>query len=244
MKNTLFREFRVSSFDINSKGKARLTAIANFLQETAYQHADALGLGYRHLAADGHAWVLSRLKIQVLKYPDWDDTITVETWPRGIEKLFALRDFRLFLGDQEPVVKASTCWLMVNYNSLRPVRLDTNFISIKTRTDRALEEPASRIVLPDEMQQCNAHIVRYSDLDVVGHVNNVKFIEWCIDTLDLERLLGNGIALFEINYTNEARAGDEIEILCSDQKQNNVFIAGRHREDGRECFRSGITYFK
>jgi len=109
MNHTLKAQYSINSFDINPIGKARLTAIANFLQETAYRHATELELGYHHLERMNRAWVLSRLKISVEKYPAWDDVITVETWPHGIEKLFALRDFRITGPSGEELATASTC---------------------------------------------------------------------------------------------------------------------------------------
>jgi acyl-ACP thioesterase len=39
--------------------------------------------------------------------------------------------------------------------------------------------------------------VSLSDLDIVNHVNNVKYLEWCLDLVDLKL----GQKSFEMNFS-------------------------------------------
>lgn len=242
MENTLTRKYAVSSYEVNSTGKARLTSIANYLQETAYHHARHLGLGYRHLAERNMAWVLSRMRIRMIRYPSWDDLLTIETWPRGIEKLFALRDFRISEKNGDPVAEAATCWLMVDTDSLRPQRIIPDFIPVKTRTDGVFEHTPGKIELPGDMVDRDVHRVVYSDLDVVGHVNNVKYIEWITDLLGPGMLEEKGIEDITINYMAEAKAGDEVELLTSGKNHDSTYVSGRNLGTGRECFRAALSF--
>ncbi len=226
MKNTLEQSYTVRSFQVDPRGKARLTALANFLQETAYKHADSLQLGYRHLADNNSAWILSRLRIRVLEYPDWDEELTVETWPRGIEKLFALRDFRIRNSKGEVITEASTSWLMVDAKSHRPQRIPPDFIQIEIRSDSVFEQSQGKISMPAGMTVCKTRTAQYADLDVVGHVNNVKYVEWCTDALDPDLVMQRGISGFSINFISEARMGEQVEIRCSPlQKSGDEFAA-------------------
>jgi acyl-ACP thioesterase len=243
MQNTLKRNYTVSSYEVNPSGKSRLTTLANYLQESAYHHAGHLGVGYKQLAEQHRAWVLSRMRIRMISYPVWDDVLTVETWPRGIEKLFAIRDFRITGDIGKPVAEASTCWLMVDDTTLRPQRIPPDFIPIKTRTDAVFKEAPGKIELPDTMVPVGMRNVVYSDLDVVGHVNNVKYIEWITDLLETEHRMRSGIKDFTINYTAEAKAGDEVEITFSKRDGMNAFAAGLNLGNGKECFRAGIEFF-
>ncbi|MDF1572810.1 MAG: thioesterase [Bacteroidales bacterium] len=248
MKNTLQQAYTVSSFQVDPKGKARLTALASFLQETAYRHADSLQLGYRHLADNNSAWILSRLRIRVLEYPDWDDEVTVESWPRGIEKLFALRDFLIRNSDGKVVTEASTSWLMVDVKKRRPMRIPPDFIKIETRTDSVFDQSPGIIALPGELEVCDTRRVKYADLDVVGHVNNVKYIEWCTDAADPDLVIGQGICGFSINFISEARLGEQVEIRCSSLQKSaqppvqKMYISGYNLDAGRECFQAVLTF--
>lgn len=235
------REFRISSYEINPRGFARLTSIANYLQETAYEHATELGWGYHALMEQKVGWVLSRMRIKVYKYPVWDDVVVIKTWPRGIEKLFAFRDFQLFNPRKELLAEASTNWLIVNLETHRPQRMPSAFMKIITHSEAVFDRPLEKIPLTKGASECSSHLVKYSDLDIVGHVNNVKYIEWCADTLDSDLLLQSGIRDFEINFMKEARQGDNIEIVCTPSKGGTYLIEGVHSEDGGECFRTRLN---
>jgi len=239
---TLFCTYTINSYHVDPGGKARLTALANFLQETAYKHAHSLGLGFQHLAQNNSAWVLSRLRIQVSEYPKWDDEITIETWPCGIEKLFARRDFRIMNKAGDTIAKASTLWLMVNTETHRPLRIQPDFIKFKTRTDGIFETSIEKLDIPGTLDLQRNHKVQYSDLDIVDHVNNVKFVEWCIDTLPREVMLNRSISDFTINFISEARIGDEVEIQASNLNENTILMAGCKTPGLKESFIARVGF--
>lgn len=240
MNNTLKAQYSINSFDINPIGNARLTAIANYLQETAYKHATELELGYHHLEKQNRAWVLSRLKISVEKFPAWDDVVTVETWPRGIEKLFALRDFRITGPGGEQLVTASTCWLMVDTNTHRPVRIPGDFIKIETRDDSVFDRTPGKMNFSEQMEQSSVQEVKYSDLDIVGHVNNVKYIEWCLDSLDPAIMDPGAITGIGINFISEAKQGEAVEIHLSEHENGHFCLKGINRATGKNCFEAEL----
>ena len=51
-----------------------------------------------------------------------------------------------------------------------------------------------------------------SDLDIVNHVNNVKYLEWCLDLVDENLILNQNIDSFEMNFLKELSLGDKIVI--------------------------------
>lgn len=237
MKNTKHCSYRINSYDVGPRRTARLTSIANILQETAYRHASELELGYHHLAEKNRAWILSRMRIRMHRYPTWDDEIEIETWPHGVDKLFALRDFVIRSTNGEVIGEAMTCWLMADLQTHRPLRINPDFIKVKTREDSVFDATIGKISLPENMAKVQSRRAVYSDLDVVDHVNNVKYIEWCLDAMDEEILKKKETADFEINYFGEARLGDEVEIRSSRNEEVLHFLAYNHSSN-RECFRA------
>ncbi|MEX0988272.1 MAG: acyl-ACP thioesterase domain-containing protein [Bacteroidales bacterium] len=244
MKNTLRLTYSVNSYEVDPLGAARLTTIANFLQETAYKHAHSLNLGYTHLNENNRAWILSRMRIRIFQYPAWDDQVIVETWPRGVDKLFALRDFRIYDTNNLVLAEATTCWLMVDSSNHRPLRIPHDIIKIQTRSDSVFSEIPGKISLPETIHIYETRMVRYSDLDVVGHVNNVKFIEWCTDLAGPEKFLENTVTDFSINFIGEALPGDQVEISSSEMADNIICISGKNSGSGKECFRAQMQLRK
>jgi acyl-ACP thioesterase len=75
---------------------------------------------------------------------------------------------------------------------------------------------------------------------VVGHVNNVKYMEWCIDAVGSDALTGREVRDFEINFLNEALLGDEI--LIRGTGQNPVIFSALREKDDAEIFRTRLTW--
>ena len=122
MASKFQKEYTVSSYELNPLGQARLTTMANYFQEVAYHHANELGFGVEDMKNRNTMWLLSRMRIQMTSYPVWGEKILVETWPSGVEKLFAVRDFRVVNSRGEVIGAASTYWLIVDVESHRPLR--------------------------------------------------------------------------------------------------------------------------
>ena len=240
MKESLARRFTVSSFDLDPRSEARLTSLAAFFQEMAYQHASRLGFGYHDLMKEQTFWVLSRMKIRILRYPAWDEEILVETWPCGLDGLFAMRDFRITSDKQEVLGMATTSWLVVDGRTRRPVRPSEALEKYREGQDSPFAEKLQKIDLPPNMVPTGLHRIVYSDLDVVGHVNNVKYMEWCIDAAGqpaLERRIGR----FEINFMHESHFGEEISITASAARSKEIYFLGRRTGDDREIFRAHLA---
>ena len=51
-----------------------------------------------------------------------------------------------------------------------------------------------------------------SDLDIVNHVNNVKYLEWCMDFLDEKLILNKKLESFEMNFLKELSLRDKVII--------------------------------
>ena len=245
MKNSFSREFTVSSYDLNPKGQARLTTMANYFQEMAYHHAKQLGFGYEDMNERKTMWVLSRMRIQIKRYPVWDDQVSVETWHRGMERLFGLRDFRIKNLDGEVLGVASSAWLILDSETRRPIRPAEGVLSQNMGTDSVFEEKLDKIPAPEQMVELARRKVQFSDLDIVGHVNNVKYMEWCVDTLMADGSFNKEIRELEINFMHEALLGDTISIRgvlpeASDMGSSSTFIARREGDD-QEIIRARLV---
>jgi medium-chain acyl-[acyl-carrier-protein] hydrolase len=201
--------FKLHSFQVDFRRRATLETICRFFQEAAWNHAEALGVGFESLRQQRKVWVLSRLLVNVRDYPCWGDTITVHTWPRPVDGAFAMRDLELHAASGEVLASSASAWLILDEDSRRPQRpgkLLAGFDGYPDRraTDRDPEK------LP-EVSGTDSQVerpVRYSDIDVNGHVNNARYIAWLLDSYPMEFHQAHAVSQFEINFVGEARAGD------------------------------------
>lgn len=234
--NIFTKEFTISSYDLNPKGQARLTSMANFFQEVAYHHASELGLGYDDMKSRKTTWVLSRMRIHMKRYPVWNERIKLETWPSGAERLFALRDFRVLDSKGETIGMASTAWLILDIDThrlIRPKEMMEQFKMI-VQDVQMFEKSLDKIVVPGETSQLKRHEVEYSDLDIVGHVNNVRYMEWCVDAASSADNAEMEIREFEINFNHEALFGESILISGYEHADGETFFVATREGDGQE----------
>lgn len=245
--------FHVGSYEVDPSGGARLASLFNYLQEAAGGHAEHLDLGYHALRSQANlGFVLSRVAVEVNRLPRWDDSVLVVTWPKRAEKLLALRDFvvlpddgsvedsygpvdqetleRYAAGDT-PLVRATTAWLLIDTDRMRPVRPERNLahVPINPGLDSIAQVP-ERILVPDKPATSEqTRITRYSDIDQNDHVNNARYVEWLTDFLAASAMPTAEHSLpaprdLLINFTGEVKLGDQVEIRGREDSDGVVTV--------------------
>ncbi len=237
--------YTIRSYEVDARGNISVLSICNFMQDAAGRHADALGVAVQDLLPDNYTWVLSRLALRMDSYPGRRDQMQVYTWPSGIQKLFALRDFRLTDRDDRVVGASVTAWLIVDAKTRRPVRIKPFVDKINpVSSDRALIERLDKLPKLEQHDYEKRFCVRYRDLDVNQHVNNVGYIEWIIESIPPVVQNTGTIAGLEINYLSEAILGDRIISRCQPKDEDhNVFLHSIIREEnGQELIRAKTVW--
>lgn len=215
-------ELRVNAFECDPAGYWKPAAFFQHLTEIAGRHATQLGFGFLEMLEKDHFWVLSRFKIIFHAYPRPEDWIRVRTWPKTIQqKLFFIRDFQVETLDGKALASASSAWLVIDRHSRRMIptsRLDLDLPHLPER--QAVEESLEKISLAEELEERLQARAGYSALDVLGHVNNGRYVEWVCDTLGTERLLNQRPAWMQVNYINEVRPEEQIVIRTQHDFKN------------------------
>ncbi len=205
----------VSCYEANANHLLRPAAMLDIMQEAAGRDATNLGFGYDDMIASNTAWVLSRIKLVFHNYPKWRDEVTLKTWHKGANRIFYLRDFQLEDACGNVVVSATTSWLIIDLASRRMVRNSTlaeNFDN--SALGDAIAEQAEKVSLPKgtEPELVNSHKVVWSDIDTNGHVNNVKYVVWALDSLDYDLVASKSVKELLVNYDSEVLPGQSVDL--------------------------------
>ena len=232
--------YAVRAHEVASHGRTSVAAICNWLQETAGNHATHLGWGIEGLMGQGMTWVLSRFHLVLDRAPAWREQVDVTTWPAGALRLFAVREFRIVADGGEELGRATSGWLLISVATRRPIRPPEDVETIGLRTPaRVVDDGFAKLPEPERAQLERAIQVRYADLDMNGHANNVSVIAWSLEALPGEIALGAALSELEVEFRAEALHGDRI--LVRVQREAGAAHAFRHalvREgDGREIAR-------
>lgn len=222
------------------RGFLSLHSFFALFQEAALLHAGVLGFGEEYCMREGRMWVLSRLLLEIDTLPRHRERISLETWPKRPQGPFATRDFRLIGENGETHAKATSMWLLLEGESLRPVRPQTIFADYPfDEMGEILTGPAPKIGADGEGRESRLDVVvRYSDLDQNQHVNNTRYVRWFLDSYRPEEILPTRGLTFLINYQRAAAFGDRLHLLRRDQ--DGFSTVRGYFEDGSESFASRI----
>ena len=206
--------FVVKCHEVDSAKRLKPSAFMDMAQEMAYQAAAAMRFGYDELIVKNMAWVLSRMRFRFLDAPVWGDEIIIRTWHRGAFGPFFVRDFEVTGSDGRRMVEATSSWVVIDMTGRNMVRPEEALPSEDTACrDFAIETPAGKVVIPRSAtpEYVMTRKVAYSDIDLVGHTNNARYVAWAMDCLDYGE---SGITVREVEvvFHHETRPGDEVAL--------------------------------
>ena len=212
MSKTFSRDYTITCYEADANQLMRPTAMLDLMQEAANVNASTLGFGYDEMMNSNTAWVLSRIHVKFNSTPRWRDEVNLKTWHKGVSKLFYLRDFILSDKEGNPMVLATTSWLIIDMNTRRLVR--NSDLALSDTAMHAIETPADKVVVPVDIEPelVRKHPVTWSEIDTNGHVNNVKYAVWALDAVKLEDIKERPLKELLINYDAEVMPGDVVKI--------------------------------
>ncbi len=227
-----FKSVHSSDWEINftqcaPNGKLRIVELCNLLQLTAAEHSITGGLSFNDMQSFDQAWVLGKLRLEIELLPKWQQNITITTWIEKLEGSQSLRNMEVFL-DGKKIAGASTLWVVFNtiLRRAEPLALDHDHFE-KFAERHSTAEQVSRISFAKDAELINERSVQLSDLDIVNHVNNIKYLEWCLDALPIEMVLGRKLISLDMNFLRELNHLDNIQINHETQNLEDRFSITR-----------------
>ena len=207
-------QLRICSYDVDFTRRATSASLCRYFLEAAWNHAEALGAGFTQMASQSKFWALSRLLLEVQHYPVWGSAATLRTWPRAAKSVFAMRDFELADGAGTRLAAGSSAWLVLDSASKRPQRpkkmlpdlVSLDGVAAVGRDPERLPDHETR----DEVLSTK---VRYTDIDVNGHVNSGRYIGWILDAYAIGFHREHCVRALEVNYLGETLEGEMLRVL-------------------------------
>lgn len=226
------RNWEIDFTQCTPNGYLKYTDLCNLLQLTAGYHAEMGGISFTDMQQFDQAWVLSRMRIEVDTLPKWRDTVTVKTWIVSLENSRSVRALELWRGD-EKLIGCETFWAVFNTKTRRPEALALPNEHFEKFGERFSTNERVKKVAVSVNENGNTRKVVLSDLDIVDHVNNVKYLEWCLDILNPEIVLKQQIKAFDMNFLKELSLSDNV-IICDAENGGKTFFS--IVKDGSLCF--------
>ncbi len=235
-------QLRICSYDVDLTRRATSMCLCRYFLEAAWNHAEALGFGFSHLARQGKLWVLSRLALEVDRYPVWGSAVTLRTWPRGVKSVFALRDFEVADGAGTRLAAGSSAWLVLDAGSKRPQRPNRVLSGVADLEGKAaLGRDPEKLADDENGEETLSAAVRYTDIDVNGHVNSGRYVGWILESYPLGFHREHCVRVLEVNYLGETLEGEVLSVRGR-QAGPGVYRHSLARSSGDEVCRARLEW--
>lgn len=194
--------------DASPGGRLRLDALARYLQDVSNDDTRDVGM------AEDVTWVVRRIVLVVARFPVLGENLRLRTFCSGIASHWAERRVRVD-GDRGGRADAATLWVHVDPTSGRPAPLPEGFVghfgaSAAGRTVRA----RLRHGAPPDAASAAAWPLRFTDFDVLGHVNNAAAWSAVEEVLSTRRNLRAPLrAELEFRNAITERAAVDLRVL-------------------------------
>ena len=154
-------------------------------------------------------WIITDYDIEVVRLPRFAEEITIETEALSYNRLFCYRRFTIYDEAGQELIHMMATFVLMDRDSRKvhavepeivaPYQSDFDKKLIRGPKYESLEEPFSK-----------DYHVRFYDLDMNGHVNNSKYLDWIFEVMGADFLIQYIPKKINLKYVKEVRPGGVI----------------------------------
>lgn len=237
-------EYRIPVYEAGPDGCVPVSSVARIFQDMAARNADKLDFSQQRMAELGLGWALTRMYVRMERYPQPEQVVVCETWPSGLGKYNATRDFMLEDMNGTVLARATSTWVTFDMNKRQMVpppefmhesypEISGRSLEYSTRNVKRVRDLAHSVTLP--ALRCH--------LDMNGHVNNTNLMDWCLEPLPDEVYQGLELESMDISFRKECTAGVTVTSGCTSLDEEGLTHGhSLLHEDGQEAARAHTTW--
>ena len=154
-------------------------------------------------------WIITDYDIEVVRLPRFAEEITIETEALSYNRLFCYRRFTIYDEEGRELIHMMATFVLMDRDSRKvhavepdivaPYQSDFDKKLIRGPKYESLNEPISK-----------DYHVRFYDLDMNGHVNNSKYLDWIFEVMGADFLTQYIPKKINLKYVKEVRPGGVI----------------------------------
>ena len=222
------QDVTVQAGDVNKNGIMKLSAVLHYIQEVSGGHSDQLGFSWDALAEKGLFWAVLRHRVVIHRLPGAGATIHMETWPMPATRAAYPRAVRAMDSRGNILFETVSLWVLMNMQSRAMVLPGRSGVDVPGIL-RGTEPDSPGSLPPGSCESSSLWTVSSGDLDVNGHVNNARYLDYVEALPENNALTARELT---VCYLAEALLGQEITLNRSLSEDGVLTVDGtRPRED-------------
>lgn len=228
MITTYEKEFQILVCTSNSAGKMGPAEAFGLFQDITTEHSLYMNTDYNTMREKSNTfWAITKAKIHFNREPRFLENVTVRSWPNSPTAITGNRNYIITGADGEPAVTGVSEWVLMDISTRRLRRFNSTCypIDVEHCNEKLFDIPFHRIHCDFSNESyVYSHIVRASDVDIVGHTNNTVYCRLMMNAFPARFFIENTITDFEVRYSIESRECDELRIYKK-QENNTYYLA-------------------
>lgn len=209
------RDYLVHYYEAGPDRKLTLPSLVRYFEDIAILHSSSLGLDLAWYERETCGWMLLKWDISVERMPEFGETVRLGTKVHAMRSFMADRDFELRDASGALLSVGRSNWLLVDTVRRRPLRVQESQYSafgVPPETSALFRSLGD---LDFSVEGADPHPVRAMDrdIDTNGHVNNVSYLEWALDSLPAGFARQYSPAAVRVQYRKELGPGSPAEVF-------------------------------
>ncbi len=227
--------------DTDAQSRMPMSLIVTRAIEVATDHANALGIGYARLKEHGIGWVLTRLTVDMIRYPRINERYSVTTWIEGYNRLYSDRCYVITGADGEVMGHMRSMWVAIDFETRTAADLSPFEVEAFPISSRVCPVPRQRKLRPLRAGRQREYTFEYSDIDFNRHVNTVQYVRQLLNMWPLDFFDHHSISRFAIAFHNECHYGDTV-LVRAEEEADSPDTACDIVRDGQRMVACEITF--
>ncbi|MEG1004463.1 acyl-[acyl-carrier-protein] thioesterase [Clostridium sp.] len=219
------KQYEVMYRDSDYKLRCKLASMIDLFCDVGTIHAESVGDTIDFQLTHGCTWVFYKYDIKVYKYPKYREKINVTTIPVGFKKFYAFRKYLIKNEEGELLAEGLALFFLINIEKRRPARIlkeQYEMYDVDGDMDKALDmDKIEKIEKEDYYKDFQ---IRYSDIDSNTHVNNVKYVEWAIESVPVDIIKDYEMKRIKIVFEKETTYGDMVHVSAEVREDGNGLV--------------------
>jgi acyl-ACP thioesterase len=197
--------------DCDVHKRVKPSVILALFQDCSEALTEGWGVGLEYMLARGVIWVAARLECDIVsRLPEHTETVTVRGWAtRCRSGIFPFR-YELIGAGGETLVTGCSMWVLSDLENHSMMSPNIPKITLPTPEPDDAPRPHLSPILPAKEPKHTSRRVRFSEVDINGHLTNTRYFDWMTDLADLEFHRTHPMTGLRIDYRRETFPDEEI----------------------------------
>ena len=231
------RTVKLRTKDVNLFRRLRTSRLLEMLQEASIAHTEELGWTRETTLDRGFLWVVAMQQLQVIRMPEYDETVTLRSWPGPMMHVLYPRQYLLEDEEGNALVRGSAIWTLVDTETRAMADPDAHGVVIEgART--GLDYPLPGLVHDEDCDRTSSFTAPFSYCDHNGHMKNTRYLDVAEDLL-AGPAEGRELSVVALQYMAEVRMGETVDLLWREDEES-AYVVGI--KGGERCFRIRLEY--